>query len=705
MANVNHQSFPDLHKILQERFSFSEFREGQREAIEALLHHGSLLCIQPTGHGKSLLYQLPAVLFDGVTLVISPLLALMRDQLSQLNTRFKIPAASINSDQSEEENFEARQLATAGKIKILFVSPEQLDNLDMFRFLLSLPIDFLVVDEAHCISTWGHDFRPSYRQIVAAVFRLKQTRPRLSLLGLTATADKKTERDIALQLQLQEPLDSFIHRYSMDRPNLSLSVEKASGTAEKLQLLTRFLSITPGCTVIYCATRENTVVVSQFLRTQGFAIEAYHAGLTREEKRILQNKFFAGELSLIAATNALGMGIDKQDIRLIVHFDVPGSITAYYQEVGRAGRDGQAAHGVLLFDERDRKIQEHFINSAQPSEADFGRVLTVISSDANNGSNELPTITAIKAGSGLHPTLVTVILAELTEQGFIEKRSSGKKQVYVRTQKEGLPHLVRYAQQAEVRSRELGAMMDYGHGNVDCYMAFLRRALGDDHAVSCGRCAKCVRTNFEERQSPSDLSVISDWLESRFPPIEASSRPKMSEGLSVLDGSLRTKTFMDFMRSRRFNEVPESSARLSPELKQLIARAAKQLGRSRKFAAVVMIPSRTWAQREETGRLLSTLLDIPFLEDLLYWKEEPKSRQGELLNNDQRRENVKGKLGVRLSDSLTDGGVLLVDDYIGSGATMREAASGLRYEGQIVSEIVPLTIARIRWRLGQKGMV
>lgn len=199
-----------IYAILQQQFGFTDFRPGQLEAITALMTHGRLLCIQPTGHGKSLLYQLPAVLLDGLTLVISPLLALMRDQVTQLEQRFHIPAASINTDQTEAENHHIRKAVLDGRIRILFVAPEQLDNLARFEFLLSLPINLLVIDEAHCISAWGHDFRPSYRQIIQLANALADKNPSVKMLGLTATANEKTESDIKAQFTVSNKMYWFI---------------------------------------------------------------------------------------------------------------------------------------------------------------------------------------------------------------------------------------------------------------------------------------------------------------------------------------------------------------------------------------------------------------------------------------------------------------------------------------------------------------
>ena len=338
---------------------------------------------------------------EGLTLVISPLLALMRDQLNHLVERFGIPAGSINSDQSDEENTEAQLHASQGRIRILFIAPEKLDNLEVYEFLLGLDVGLLVVDEAHCISTWGHDFRPSYRQIVRAVQAFGNKRPDMLVLGLTATADRRTEQDIARQLMDRDGNPLTVLRSTMDRPNITLGVVGVSGLAQKLAALHSLLQQWDGSGILYCATREQTEIVADYLNDQGLAVVSYHAGYDPLAKRALQQHFMQGTYKAIAATNALGMGIDKSDIRFIVHVDFPGSITAYYQEVGRAGRDGLPAAGLLLFDEADRRIQDYFIASALPTLEDFGKVMGVI----RPGADGLwPTLSEIKVRSGLHPT-------------------------------------------------------------------------------------------------------------------------------------------------------------------------------------------------------------------------------------------------------------------------------------------------------------
>lgn len=691
-----------LERQLKNVFGFDGFRPGQREAIEALLDEGGLLCIQPTGHGKSLLYQLPASLFEGVTLVVSPLLALMRDQISHLEERFGISAASINSDQSMEENDEARAMAKRGQVKILFIAPEQLDNLDKFDFLLGLDVEMIVVDEAHCISTWGHDFRPAYREIAKLVARLREMHPSVRVLGLTATADARTEADISAQLAPEGKDALLVHRRSMDRPNISLYGAEANGMEHKLAILKELVPTLEGPGLIYCATRDNTEIVSDYLSDAGLNVPAYHAGKTPERKQELQKAFIAGDFPAISATNALGMGIDKSDLRYVLHFDVPGSITSYYQEVGRGGRDGLPAKGVLIYDPADKRIQEHFIHSARPSLEDFATILGLIE---RASAHDPLRLTDIKRRSGMHPTRVIVVVAELVEQGLVEKTKSGRSQVYVRTDLQIDPELSRYERQEKVRTRELDKMIAYGKNEVGCLMDTLRGALGDDHTEPCGRCQYCTGEELIDVSALSQDSIddAQEWLARRPVVISGSRRPVMEEGLALYDSNLRAKPFINFMINRQ--RVPlDADTPLSQDALDRLTVAAQKLADNHTFDKIVVLPSNNWAQRAETANWLGELLDLEVDLTSLAWSHEPESRQGQLLNNDQRRANVNG-LMTCTAPFFPETNILLLDDYTGSSSTLKEAVRALRKTGGVKGDIVPLTIAKVRWRLGKAGMV
>lgn len=684
-----------FHTLLREKFGMQAFRPGQLEAMQLLLERGRLLCIQPTGYGKSLLYQLPACLLPGITLVISPLLALMRDQIDQLTRRFHIAAAAINSDQTDDENGFARQRALAGEIQILFTAPEQLDHVERFAFFSQLPISLLVIDEAHCISTWGHDFRPSYRQILQFSRALEQLHPELKILALTATADKHVEEDIVKQLSSRHG-QVPVWREKMSRANIHLRVLPAVGLSAKLSLCHTLLSQLAGHGLIYCATRENSELVAEYLQKLGHGVVAYHAGLEAEEKRAIQNGFAQNTYQAIAATTALGMGIDKRDLRFVIHFDIPGSITAYYQEIGRAGRDGLRAEGVLLYDKADKNIQDYFIDSAIPLERDFQSVL-----DAVAKAETPPNITCIKRLTGLHPTRVTIVLAELVEQQFLKKKSLHGVQIYVK--EKGLEQdkqrldLSRYQIQHKVKSEELNKIVAYAEQRASCRMALLCRSLGDALAEDCGGCDIC-RQHTPVAATDAGTSSAESWLAARPVPIAAMKVLRVESGISLFDSKLRLPPFRRFMHGRSaIGEVDE-------EVLSLLLHLAASLPAS--IGAVVPLPSATWKAQGAYAEALASRLGVPLLAGLLSWQEPPKQRQGELLNNDQRHYNVHEKMQAHLPNRMPADALLLFDDYIGSGNTMKEAARCLRKGAKRVSApLVPFTIASVKWRLGKPGFL
>lgn len=347
----------DLTKQLSERFGFATFRPGQEEVIRAVLAGRDAMTVMPTGQGKSLCYQLPATILPGLTLVISPLIALMQDQVASLKQR-GIKAAAFHSGLTGSEKYRVIQDLHQKRLQLLYLAPERMQHDEFLQLLRSLWVSLLVVDEAHCISQWGHDFRPDYLKIG----RLRQELTNPPCLALTATATTRVQIDLCKRLSLRDPLRLVT---GFRRPNLALSVRLCQSRQEKLATLERLVrEREKGTILVYCATRRATEEVADWLGQSHQSVGYYHAGLSDEERQLVHHDFRRGTVRILAATNAFGMGIDKSDVRLVVHFDIPGSLEAYYQEVGRAGRDGQPAACVLLFHERDLATQEYFIQLA-----------------------------------------------------------------------------------------------------------------------------------------------------------------------------------------------------------------------------------------------------------------------------------------------------------------------------------------------------
>jgi ATP-dependent DNA helicase RecQ len=342
-----------------ERFGLQSFRPGQREVISSIVEGNDCLCVMPTGGGKSLCYQLPSIFRPGLTIVVSPLIALMKDQVDSLGQK-GIPAALINSTLSAGEQTERLQDVAAGKYQLVYVAPERLRNTRFLDAIRATPIQLLAIDEAHCISQWGHDFRPDY----AKLGRFREWLGGVQTVALTATATARVRDDIVEVLGLKKP-KQFMSGFA--RPNLHFGVVQKANDRDKDEELGNFLKTQDGAGIIYAATRKRCESLVEWISEKlKISVGAYHAGLMMDQRKAIQERFMSNQLRVIVATNAFGMGIDKSDLRFVIHYNIPGSLEAYYQEAGRAGRDGADSQCVLFYSFQDRYIQEFFIENNYP---------------------------------------------------------------------------------------------------------------------------------------------------------------------------------------------------------------------------------------------------------------------------------------------------------------------------------------------------
>ncbi|MCE7043087.1 DNA helicase RecQ [Dyadobacter sp. CY312] len=344
--------------VLKKYFGYDSFRPQQSEIIDTVMHNQDCLVLMPTGGGKSVCFQIPAILRPGLTVVISPLIALMKDQVEALRGN-GVNAAFLNSSLSSAEQDQVMWQAKIGELKLLYIAPERLFSGNTFDFLREWNVNLFAIDESHCISSWGHDFRPEYRQLSS----LKQRFPNVPVIALTATADRVTRRDILKQLGI-EHAETFVA--SFDRPNLSLSVLPGRKRIPQIQSFIKKHENQAG--IIYCLSRKGTETVAASLQKAGFKAEFYHAGLPSEKRSKVQEQFLKDDIQIIVATIAFGMGIDKSNVRWVIHYNLPSNVESFYQEIGRAGRDGSASDTALFYSYMDIITRQDMINNSEQSE-------------------------------------------------------------------------------------------------------------------------------------------------------------------------------------------------------------------------------------------------------------------------------------------------------------------------------------------------
>jgi ATP-dependent DNA helicase RecQ len=476
------RSATKLRRTAAEVFGWHRLRPGQLAAMQRVLARRDTLVVMPTGAGKSAIYQVPALLLDGPTVVVSPLIALQRDQVAGLRRSDAPDAVTVNSAQSGRASDAALEAVRAGHAEFLFLSPEQLSNTEVIRQVKAAKPSLFVVDEAHCVSAWGHDFRPDYLRLGDVIARLGHP----TVLALTATAAPPIRQDIVERLRMRSPQQLV---YGFDRPNLNLSVRRFTSDEDKRRALTEHVAAEDGCGLVYVATRKDTERYAADLTERGVRAATYHAGMRRAERERVHERFLAGELDAVVATSAFGMGIDKANVRFVVHAAVPESIDSYYQAIGRAGRDGKPADAVLFYRTEDLGLQRFFAGG-RPDEAGVVAVVRVL-----RGSRRPMEPTELAAATELSETKLTRLLnlleqagaVQLDRQGLVSYRSDGP------PPGKAVDAALKLAENRQRVDRSRIEMMRGYAETTGCRRQFLLGYFGEHLAGACGNCDTCSR--------------------------------------------------------------------------------------------------------------------------------------------------------------------------------------------------------------------
>lgn len=675
----------------------ADFRPGQWEAIDHIVNgRGKVLCIQRTGWGKSMVYFVAAKLMReqgyGATLIVSPLLALMRNQIEAAN-RLLLNALTINSTNRDEWD-NVRETLLADRVDLLLISPERLANDGFVRDVLqpiAARIGMLVIDEAHCISDWGHDFRPDYRRIGQVLARLPRN---IAVLATTATANRRVERDVAIQLGAGVQ----VQRGPLMRESLALQTMRMSGPAERLAWLADRIPHIPGSGIVYTLTTRDADRVAQWLQSRGVDARAYHAGKDDAERQQLEQALLANQLKCLVATTALGMGYDKPDLGFVIHFQTPGNVVAYYQQVGRAGRSIEQAYGVLMSGEEEADINEYFRDTAFPPQWQVDRILGALE-EADDGLN----VREIERAVNLRPSQIEKVLKLLVvEPQSPVLRVDGK---WVRTphafamNQERIQHLTRQ------REAEWAQMQEYVASDR-CSMQFLAQALDDADATTCGRCAIClgrpilsVDVNRQTlvaaqqfvRHSEMPLELKKQWDLGALPAYVAAfgwNRANIPQALRGEVGRVLSRwgepvwgaLVAEGKEAGRFDD-------------ELVEAAADLLHHRWPEAAginwVSCIPSRRHPELvPDFARRLAEALGLPFRP--LVGKTRETEPQKHMENRFHQCHNLDGAFVIQGEANIV-GPVLLVDDVVDSAWTLTLVAALLRQAG--ASNVFPFALA------------
>ena len=652
---------------LKQIFGFNNFFDDQWKAIERVLQKRRVLLIEKTGFGKSLTFQFPATQFDGLTIIFSPLIALMRDQIKSLNNK-GIRAGLINSEQSNDENNLTIQNAISNKLKILYIAPERQENSVWQEVVLKMNISFVVIDEAHCISSWGHDFRPAFRRIV----NLMQVLPsNIPVLATTATATNKVAEDIKNQIGG----DIELIRGDLLRENLKLNVIHLKSEEEKMAWISSYLKNVDGNGIVYTGTRSSAEIFSKWCESEKLNTIYYHAGLDSDSRKLIEKEWMKNKYKAVISTNALGMGIDKADIRFIIHTQIPQSPIHYYQEIGRAGRDGKTAEIFLLFNPKDIDLPLSFINNARPSIIKYEKVIKALKQEPLGEKN-------LMKATNLKQTQVRTIKADLLDQKIIREVIYGRSKKYEYIY--NAPKLDNRAFEAlrEHRLKEFNEMAEYTNTNK-CKMLYLCNYLGDSNLNSCKICDSCLGNKNHFFMSENDKERIRQFQDNFFPILEvASNRTNLINGVaSSYYGFSNVGAIIHKCKYEQGGDYPAIL------LKQTL-RAFSKTFKEQKFDLVLFVPpTKSGKLVENFANKIASILKLPIV-PLVKTKETKEQKIFQ--NSALKIENVKDAFGINID--IMNKSILLIDDVFDSGATIKEIGKMLTNKGAKV--IAPLVIAK-----------
>ncbi len=667
------------------------FRDGQWEAIDALVNKRQrVLVVQRTGWGKSLVYFIATRLLRstgaGTTLLISPLLSLMRNQL-QVAATWGLRAATINSDNSDEHRRVTTELL-AGEIDLLFISPERLSNDSFQRDVwphLQQQIGMLVIDEAHCISDWGHDFRPNYRRIMRLLHNLPPATP---VLGTTATANDRVVADVAEIMGA----GMNIQRGTLTRESLSLYVySEPADTAYRLTLLTHLMKHIPGSGIIYCTTTRDCKVVAEWLQAQGFPVKPYFAAVEEdsdESRAELENQLLRNEVKALVASVALGMGFDKPDLHFVIHYQQPGNIISYYQQIGRAGRGIDRAYIILMHGPGDEEIQNYFIDTAFPKPQQVAEVIAALQQVESANRQQL------QQRVNARYSVLEKILTHLEVEGTVEKVDSN----FHLINPDATPDYARWESVTRNRYAEMEQMNAYIQHN-DCLMHFIAEALDDPTPIQrCGRCKNCAQNQSKFVPNSHDIEIARSFLR-QGKPILLEPRKRWPAGLPNVEKStikptnqigLALSGYYDAGWGEAVRQGRLTDNHYSDELVEVAAEFLLHHWQSLSYSPqwVTAIPSLRRPQLvPDFAQRLAQRVNLPYRAVLIHVQQHPGQRS--MQNSFQQASNVLDKFAIE--EELSSQPVLLVDDIADSKWTLTVVGHLLQSHGS--GAVYPFVLA------------